>query len=131
MVGSSRRQEVRITRIIPEVRSRDLAETREFYGGLLGLEVDQAQEDSLLMHSPTHPNAQLVVNDNAHPNLPPGFAIDIDDPRRVARLYEEVQWRGFAIVEPLEDKPGGIRRFSMIDPNGVRVTILSRLEPLG
>ena len=49
---------MRVTRIIPEVRSRDLAETREFFGGLLG----------------------LVVNDNVHPNLPPGFAINIDDP---------------------------------------------------
>lgn len=116
-----------IRRIIPEIRATDLAATRDFYVGLLGLEVGMDEEPFLQLGSADEPNVQLIVNDNGHPGLPPGFAIDVDSPRRVDELHAEVARRGMPIVEPLEDKPWGIRRFSVIDPGGVRVTILSHI----
>ena len=116
-----------IKRIIPGIESRDLPATRAFYHELLGLQIAMEDGDFLLLQSTATPSAQMIVNDNGHPGLPPGFAIDIDDPDQVIKLYSELQRRGFAIVEPLSDKPWGIRRFSVIDPNGVRVTIASHL----
>jgi catechol 2,3-dioxygenase-like lactoylglutathione lyase family enzyme len=117
-----------ITRIIPEIRSRDLAATRDFYGTLLGLAVDMEDQDFLMFSSPANPSAQIIVNDNGCPGLPPGFAVDLGSPARVQALYDEVVRRGLPIVEPLADKPWGIRRFSVIDPNGARVTIISHIE---
>lgn len=116
-----------IQRIIPEIESRDMPATRAFYHELLGLKIAMEEGDFLLMQSTASPSAQMIVNDNGQAGLPPGFAIDIDDPDQVSQLYGELQRRGFAIVEPLSDKPWGIRRFSVIDPNGVRVTIASHL----
>lgn len=117
-----------IPRIIPEIRSRDLDATKAFYCGLLGLEVGMEDGAFLMLNSPTHPGAQLTVNDNGHPGLPLGFAVDVGSADQVQRLYELVTKRGFPLVEPLEDKPWGIRRFSVIDPNGARVTIIGHIK---
>lgn len=121
-----------VSRIIPEIRSDDLGATRDFYCDLIGLQVEMAELPAfLLLSSPTTPAAQLVVNDNGHTGLPPGFAIDVETPARVDAIHAEVTRRGLPVVEPLTTKPWGIRRFSVIDPNGVRVTIVAHVEERG
>jgi uncharacterized glyoxalase superfamily protein PhnB len=117
-----------ITRIIPEVRSNNLAETRDFYTGILGLVIDMEEGDFLMMSSPTNTSAQLIVNDNGHAGLPPGFAVDVGNTQQLQQIYQSVIVRGLPIVEPLTDKPWGIRRFSVIDPTGVRVTVISHID---
>jgi catechol 2,3-dioxygenase-like lactoylglutathione lyase family enzyme len=117
-----------ITRIIPEVRSNNLAETRDFYTGILGLVIDMEEGDFLMMSSPTNTSAQLIVNDNGHAGLPPGFAVDVGNMQQLQQIYQSVIDRGLPIVEPLTDKPWGIRRFSVIDPTGVRVTVISHID---
>lgn len=117
-----------ITRIIPEVRSNNLAETRDFYTGILGLVIDMEEGDFLMMSSPTNTSAQLIVNDNGHAGLPPGFAVDVGNTQQLQQIYQSVIDRGLPIVEPLTDKPWGIRRFSVIDPTGVRVTVISHID---
>ncbi|MCB8985067.1 MAG: VOC family protein [Ardenticatenaceae bacterium] len=118
-----------ITRIIPEVRSNNLAETRDFYTGILGLVIDMEEGDFLMMSSPANTSAQLIVNDNGHVGLPPGFAVDVGNTQQLQQIYQSVIDRGLPIVEPLADKPWGIRRFSVIDPTGVRVTVISHIDP--
>ena len=117
-----------ITRIIPEVRSNNLAETRDFYTGILGLVIDMEEGDFLMMSSPANTSAQLIVNDNGHAGLPPGFAVDVGNAQQLQQIYQSVIDRGLPIVEPLTDKPWGIRRFSVIDPTGVRVTVISHID---
>jgi catechol 2,3-dioxygenase-like lactoylglutathione lyase family enzyme len=117
-----------ITRIIPEIISTDLAATRDFYSNLLGMVVDMEEDTFFMFSSPANPAAQLIVNDNGFAGLPPGFAVDVGDAERVRALYEAICERGLPIVEPLSDKPWGIRRFSAIDPNGVRVTVIAHVE---
>jgi hypothetical protein len=67
------------------------------------------------------------VNGDGVP-LPPGFAVDVGTAGRVTELHGEVVERGLTIVEPIDDKPWGIRRFSVLDPNGTRVTVLAHLS---
>jgi catechol 2,3-dioxygenase-like lactoylglutathione lyase family enzyme len=115
-----------ITRIIPELRSADLAATEDLYCNVIGLRVSMRDEpDFLMLGSPDEPAAQLIVNDNGHVGLPPGFAIDVGEPARVEAIHTAVTERGLAVVEPLSTKPWGIRRFSFVDHNGVRVTVLA------
>lgn len=118
-----------IERIIPDLRSGDLAATRDFYCGLLGLSVGMEEGEFLLLGSPTIQSAQLTVNDNGHRGLPPGFAVDVGGPERVHAILDAVTERGLPIVEPLHDTPWGIRRFSVVDPNGVRVTVIAHVAP--
>jgi catechol 2,3-dioxygenase-like lactoylglutathione lyase family enzyme len=120
-----------IKRIIPDIRSRDLAATREFYCELLGLAVGMEEGDFAMLGSTDNTSAQLTINDNGHPGLPPGFAVDVGDAALVHGLFEAVVTRGLPVVEPLHDTPWGIRRFSVIDPNGVRVTIIAHTDTDG
>jgi catechol 2,3-dioxygenase-like lactoylglutathione lyase family enzyme len=119
-----------ITRIIPEFRSHDLAATEDLYCNVIGLQVSMRDEpDFLMLASPDERAAQLIVNDNGHVGLPPGFAIDVDDPLRVDAIHAAVVERGLAVIEAVSTKPWGVRRFSFVDHNGERVTIIAHAEP--
>ena len=79
-----------ITRIIPEVRSNNVAATRDFYTSMLGLVIDMEEGNFLMMSSPANPSAQLIVNDNGHTGLPPGFAVDVGNIERLQQIYESI-----------------------------------------
>jgi catechol 2,3-dioxygenase-like lactoylglutathione lyase family enzyme len=119
-----------ITRIIPELRSQDLPATEDLYCNVLGLQIEMSDEASGFRSfgSPDNPSAQVIVNDNGHAGLPPGFAIDVGDPHQVDAIHEAVGARGLPVVEPLTTKPWGIRRFSFVDHNGERITVIAHAD---
>lgn len=119
-----------VTRIIPELRSQDLAATEDLYCNVLGLEIGMSDDESGFrsFSSPDTPSAQVIVNDNAHVGLPPGFAMDVGEPAQVDAIHRAIGDRGLAVVEPLMTKPWGIRRFSFIDHNGERITVIAHAE---
>jgi uncharacterized glyoxalase superfamily protein PhnB len=129
-VSSDEQEEptVTITRAIPDIRSSDLDGTRDFYAGLLGFDVCMEERGMLMFCSPSNPKVQVSVNGDGVP-LPPGFAVDVGTAERVTHLHDDAVERALTIVEPLDDKPWGIRRFSVLDPNGTRVTVLAHLSP--
>jgi uncharacterized glyoxalase superfamily protein PhnB len=59
--------------------------------------------------------------------LPPGFTIDLGSEEAVSAAYDASAQRGLTIVEEMDDKPWGIRRFSVLDPAGTRVTMLAHI----
>lgn len=117
-----------IARIIPEIRATDLPATMAFYREL-GLEVAMEADPFLLFTVPEHPKLQLMANADPRdtPVLPPGFTIDLGDGNAVTQAYDRAVEDGRTIVETIYDKPWGIRRFSLLDPSGCRVTLLAHL----
>ena len=120
-----------IVRTVPDIRALDLSISRSFYEELLGFKLVMDQAGMLMFASPTEPKQQVTLNGDAAESagLPPGFAMDVGFPESVSDLHERALNRGCVIVEPLEDKPMGIRRFSLLDPSGVRITVLAHLDP--
>jgi predicted enzyme related to lactoylglutathione lyase len=120
-----------IVRTVPDIRSLDMAASRTFYETLFGFAVVMDQDGMLMFASPTHPKQQVTVNGDAADAaaLPPGFTIDVGTPQNVAQLHERAVAQGCTIVEPLSDKAMGVRRFSLLDPGGARVTVLAHLDP--
>jgi len=116
-----------IERIIPNVQAADSAATAAFYSDFVGLVVDMEmpEDDFVMMSSPAVTSAQITINDNGFRGLPPGFAVDVGSADEVSTLHDRALSTGLRIVEPLEDKPWGIRRFSVLDPSGNRVTIVA------
>lgn len=116
-----------INRIIHELRSQDLAATDDLYCNVLGLEIGMRNEESgfRCFNSPDTRAAQVIVNDDAHTGLPPGFAIDVGEAERVDAIHQAVLDRGLPMIEPLTTKPWGIRRFSFVDHNGERITVIA------
>lgn len=48
---------------------------------------------------------------------------------RVHEIADAALEQDLRINEPIDDKPWGIRRFSLLDPSGLRVTVLAHIGP--
>jgi catechol 2,3-dioxygenase-like lactoylglutathione lyase family enzyme len=128
---STERRPMNIVRTIPDVRSLNMPASRAFYEGVLGFNVAMEHDGMMILASATQPKQQVSVNADAADAkpLPPGFAIDVGFPESVSEIHQRAVSQGVTIIEPMEDKPIGIRRFSVLDPNGTRVTIVAHLNP--
>lgn len=115
-----------IKRAVPNIATEDVAESREFYAGVLGFDVSMDEGSFLLFSSPVAPNVQVSVNETPAESQA-AFAVDVGSPDRVTEVYEECRRRGLSVVEELADKPWGIRRFGVLDPSGVQVSVLAHL----
>jgi catechol 2,3-dioxygenase-like lactoylglutathione lyase family enzyme len=119
-----------IVRTIPDIRSLNMPASRAFYEGVLGFEVAMEHAGMLILASSTHPKQQVTLNGDAADALPlpPGFSVDVGFPESVTEIHERAVAQGYTIIEKIEDKPIGIRRFSLLDPDGTRVTIVAHLD---
>lgn len=128
---STERRPMNIVRTIPDVRSMNLPASRAFYEEVIGFRVVMEHAGMIMLASTTQPKQQITVNGDAADALPlpPGFSIDVGFPASVSEIYEKAVAQGSTIIEPMEDKAIGIRRFSLLDPSGTRVTIIAHLDP--
>jgi predicted enzyme related to lactoylglutathione lyase len=126
---SKEKRPMTIVRTVPDIRALDMSASRSFYEDLLGFKIVMDQGGMMMFASPTEPRQQVTLNGDAAESaaLPPGFAMDVGFPESVSELHARALDQGCVIVEPLADKPMGIRRFSLLDPNGVRITVLAHL----
>ncbi|OUC99735.1 VOC family protein [Streptosporangium minutum] len=111
-----------IRRVVPDIHSENLEESREFYG-LLGLVEVMHQGWVMTLASPSNPTAQLtLMGADSTAAVQPDLSIEVDD---VDAVYEAVTAQGAEIVHPLQDEAWGVRRFFVIDPNGRVVNVVS------
>jgi len=114
---------VAVRRVVPDIKSDRLAESRGFYVDLLGFEVGMDMDWIVTFVSPQNPTAQVsVLSRDATAAVVPGMSVEVDD---VDAVHEEALRRGLEIVHPITDEPWGVRRFFVRDPNGVVVNVMS------
>ncbi|MFI7355023.1 VOC family protein [Streptomyces avidinii] len=113
-----------VRRVVPNVRSKNLARSREFYG-LLGFEEVMDHGWIVTLASPSRPAAQVSVMtaDRTAP-VSPDMSVEVDD---VDAAYAAVRASGAEIVHPLQDEEWGVRRFFVRDPDGRVVNVLGHL----
>ena len=117
-----------IRRIVPDIKSQSLAESRAFYVDFLGLELAMDMGFVMTFVSPTNPTAQIsVVRDDGGSTLLPDLSVEVAD---VDQVHKRAVERGLKIVYPLTDEPWGVRRFFVVDPNGTIINVLSH-RPAG
>lgn len=123
----SRLPTVGVTRIVPYADGHDIAASRDFYVGVLGLEV--GMEDPVLdLSSPANPTAQIVIPPPGMDDPQPRFGVDVGDAAAVDAAHAEALRRGLSVVYPLTDEPWGIRRFFVEDPGGTVVSVLAHID---
>lgn len=115
-----------IRRIVPDIKSTRLDDSRAFYVDFLGLQVGMDLGWIVTFVSPSNPTAQIsVMRDDNPSTILPNMSVEVAEVDEVhARAIE----RGLQIVYPLTDGPWGIRRFFVVDPNGVIVNVSSHLQ---
>lgn len=102
-------------------------ESREFYVGLLGFDVAMDMDWVVTFASPMNPTAQVtVMKRDATSPVQPQLSVEVSD---VDAVHADAVRRGDEVVYPLTDEPWGVRRFFVLDPNGVVINVLGHRTP--
>jgi catechol 2,3-dioxygenase-like lactoylglutathione lyase family enzyme len=112
---------VTISRAVPNIRSDQPDETREFFVELLGFDVAMDLGWVVTLVSPSDPTAQVTIIGNDDPAAP-GISIGVDD---VDAVHAKAVERGLEIAYPIRDEEWGVRRFMLREPSGTMVNIVA------
>jgi catechol 2,3-dioxygenase-like lactoylglutathione lyase family enzyme len=116
-----------IRRVVPDIRSSHLEESRSFYADFLGLEVAMDMGFIITFVSPANPTAQIsVIRDDGASTVLPDMTVEVE---KVDEVHARAIERRLEIVYPLTDEPWGVRRFFVVDPNGTILNVMSHLTP--
>ena len=117
-----------IRRIVPNIITTHEDMCRDFYVGYLGLQVGVQMEWMVTYVSPSNPLAQIsLIRGNV---VPQSNAISITvEVQNVIALHDEANRLNYSIIYPLTDEPWGVRRFAVVDPNGVVINVMRHLTP--
>jgi catechol 2,3-dioxygenase-like lactoylglutathione lyase family enzyme len=114
---------MKIKRVVPDIKSDRIEESRDFYAGFLGFQIGMDMGWVITFVSRSNPTAQVtVMRRDESATVQPQMSIEVDD---VDRAHAVAIERNLNIVYPLSDEPWGVRRFFVADPNGVVINILS------
>ena len=112
-----------IKRIVPDINSSRVDESREFYTDFLGFEVAMDMGFIVTFKSPSNPSAQISILRDGESSAPyPALTVEVED---VDGVHARALERGLDIVYPLTDESWGVRRFFVVDPNGVVLNVMS------
>lgn len=114
-----------IRRIVPDIRSQHIDESRAFYVDFLGLRVAMDMGFFMTFVSPINPTAQIsIMRDDDTSALLPDVSVEVAD---VDEVHARAVERRLEIVYPLTDERWGVRRFFVVDPNGTILNVMSHL----
>ncbi len=117
-----------VRRIVPDIKSKHLDASRQFYVDVLGLEVAMDMGFIVTLASPSNPTAQVsLIMDDDSSSVLPQMSIEVAD---VDAVHSRAVSRGLHIVYPLTNEPWGVRRFFVTDPNGTVINVMCHIgEP--
>ena len=114
-----------VKRIVPDIKSKDLDASRQFYVDVLGLEVAMDMGVIVTLVSPTNPTAQVsLMRDDESSAILPQMSVEVAD---VDEVHARAVSRGFKVVYPLTNEPWGVRRFFVTDPNGTIINVMCHM----
>ncbi|MDJ1131053.1 VOC family protein [Streptomyces iconiensis] len=110
-----------IRRVVPDIHTEAMDESRDFYS-LLGFEEVMNLGWVMTLASPANPTAQLIfMTKDETAEVRPDISIEVED---VDAAYATMVASGARIVHELRDEPWGVRRFFAVDPNGRVVNVV-------
>jgi catechol 2,3-dioxygenase-like lactoylglutathione lyase family enzyme len=112
---------VTVTRAVPNIRSDQPAETRDFYVDLFGFDVAMDMGWVMTLVAPGNRSVQVTIV-SGDDMAAPGISVEVAD---VDAVHAKAVERGLEIAYPLRDEEWGVRRFMLRDPSGTVVNVLS------
>ncbi|MFE2377436.1 VOC family protein [Streptomyces sp. NPDC059398] len=111
-----------VRRVVPDITTDAMAESRDFYA-LLGLGEVMNHGSLITLASPVNPTAQITLTtQDASAAVQPDVSVEVED---VDAVHAAMLAAGAEVVRPLQDEEWGVRRFFVRDPNGTVVNVLS------
>ena len=113
---------MRITRIVPNIATQDLARAKRFYRDILGLNVamDMGWITTFEAHAVMHPQLSVAAHGGSAMAVP-DCTIEVDDLQQALRRFQEAE----IVIEygPITE-PWGVKRFYVRDPFGRLLNIM-------
>ena len=123
---------IKVTRLLPNICTDLMAETRDFYVGFLGFVVRFEHSGWYIQVSaPDNPQLQIGIVRRDHEFTPQGFrqpaqgviiSVQVED---VDAAYAAAVKRGFKVADEIRNEDFGMRHFMVADPNGLLVNVLA------
>jgi catechol 2,3-dioxygenase-like lactoylglutathione lyase family enzyme len=113
-----------VKRIVPDIKSKHLDASRQFYVDVLGLEVAMDMGFIVTLVSPSNPTAQVSLMRDDGSTILPQMSIEVAD---VDDVHSRAVSHGLNIVYPLTNEPWGVRRFFVTDPNGTVINVMCHI----
>ena len=114
-----------VRRVVPDIRSKQLDNSRRFYVDVLGLEVAMDMGFIVTLQSSTNPTAQVtLLRDDEPSGILPQMSVEVAD---VDAVHARAVSRGCKVVYPLTNEPWGVRRFFVTDPNGTIINVMCHI----
>jgi predicted enzyme related to lactoylglutathione lyase len=118
-----------IRRIIPNISSTKMEESKDFYTNFIGLSIVMDMHWVLTFASPSNPTAQVNIVKSEKSFVSDDhitISIEVSD---VDSLYEKAIELGYEITYPLTNETWGlVRRFWVKDPNGITINLMAHRQ---
>jgi hypothetical protein len=103
-----------IIRVVPDIKSDRIQESRDFYAGFLGFQIAMDMDWVITFVSPSHPTAQVTVMRSAESGaFHPQMSIEVDD---MDHVHDVAVQRNLKIVYRCPTSRGASGGFSLSIP---------------
>lgn len=117
-----------IRRIVPNIYSNTIEESKEFHIGFLGMELAMDMGWILTFVSKENKTAQISIFHNDTDKIIDNTAVFLSiEVSGIDIWYERAKQQNIKIVYPITNEPWHVRRFFVKDPNGVTINLLAHL----
>lgn len=115
---------MKINRVVPNIQTEHVEKTKQFFHDFLGMDIGMDMGWIITLVSANTPTAQVSIlqKQEEGDDMPVSLSIEVDDVDAAHALATD---RGYNIIYPLTDEPWGVRRFHVLDPNGLTINIMS------
>jgi catechol 2,3-dioxygenase-like lactoylglutathione lyase family enzyme len=112
-----------IRRIVTNISSEKMEESKEFYTDFLGLNIVM----DLTFASASNPAAQITIVKKVKPNVADSDITIFVEVNDIDNLYARAIALDYKIAYPITNESWGVRRFFVKDPNGVIINLMCHL----
>ena len=119
-----------IRRINPNIGSDQIEKSKEFYSDFLGMKLvmDMKSLGIITFASVSNPTAQVSIlkkDETLKSNPAITLTIEVSD---IDTLYSKANSLGYKIVYPITNETFSVRRFAVLDPNGIIINLMCHLK---
>jgi predicted enzyme related to lactoylglutathione lyase len=117
-----------IRRVVPDILTERIDESTKFYTEFFGFKVAMDMGWVMTLVSPSNETAQITLVKGKSPVVPDfqvALTIEVED---VDAMYQKAREMNIDVVYPITNEPWGVRRFHVIDPNGVIINVMQHIK---
>jgi predicted enzyme related to lactoylglutathione lyase len=116
-----------IKRIVPSINSKNLEASKKFYADFIGLKLTMDMDWILTFVSDTNQTAQISIVKSKEVDLDNSNVAITVEVADLDEFYNKAISSDYEVTYPLTIESWGVKRFFLLDPNGVTINMMSHM----